>query len=46
MPIILGKGVRLFEMNEKEDFSFEITNAIHSPMVTHLYYKVNRIKQS
>ena len=43
-PIILGKGKRLFKEDTKNNISFELTNAIHSPMVAHLYYKVNKSK--
>jgi dihydrofolate reductase len=38
-PIILGKGVRLFDKTEGK-FSLEISNVISSLMVTHLFYKV------
>ncbi len=39
-PMIMGKGVRLFENINKEKFSIEIKEVISSPMVTHLFYKV------
>jgi len=39
-PIILGKGVRLFEKIDKKKFSLEITDVVNSPMVTHLFYNV------
>jgi len=39
-PIILGKGVGLFEKIEREKFSLEVTNVVNSPSVTHLFYKV------
>jgi dihydrofolate reductase len=39
-PILLGNGVRLFENIKKEKFPFEIIEAINSPRVTHLKYKV------
>jgi dihydrofolate reductase len=39
-PIMLRRGIRLFDKVIDEKFSFEITNAIHSPSVIHLYYKV------
>jgi dihydrofolate reductase len=39
-PLILGKGVKLFENIEKQKFTVEINNVVHSPMVTHLFYKV------
>jgi dihydrofolate reductase len=41
-PILLGKGVRLFDRIEKEKFSLEIIEAVDSPHVTHLQYKVLR----
>jgi len=45
-PIMIGKGVRLFEKIDKEKFSFEISKVINSPMVTHLFYMViNHNKQ-
>jgi len=45
-PIMIGKGVRLFEKIDKEKFSFEISEVINSPMVTHLFYMViNHNKQ-
>ena len=39
-PIMLSSGVRLFENIKKEKSSFEIIEAINSPRVTHLRYKV------
>lgn len=39
-PIMLGKGVRVFEKIDKEKFSLEVADVINSPMVTHLFYKV------
>ena len=39
-PIILGKGVGLFEKIEREKFSLAVTNVVNSPSVTHLFYKV------
>ena len=39
-PIILGKGVRLFENLEKSKFFFKINNVINSPEVTHIIYQV------
>jgi riboflavin biosynthesis pyrimidine reductase len=41
-PIILGKGVRLFENIDKEKISFEINEAVASNEVTHLFYNVVR----
>jgi len=42
-PIILGKGVRLFENINKEKLSLEIVEALNSPEVTHLFYKINNV---
>ena len=42
-PIILGKGVRLFDKIDREKFSLEISEVINSSMVTHLFYKVNNL---
>ena len=39
-PIMLGKGVRLFENIDKEKFLLEISEVVNSPEVTHLFYKV------
>jgi dihydrofolate reductase len=39
-PIMIGRGVRLFENIEKENFSLEISEVINSPMVAHLFYTV------
>jgi len=39
-PIMLGKGVRLFEKIEREKFSLEIDDVFNSPAVTHIFYKV------
>ncbi len=39
-PIMLGKGVRLFENIDIEKFTFEIVDIINSKVVTHLNYKV------
>jgi dihydrofolate reductase len=40
-PMIMGKGVKLFENIDKEKFSVEISEVVNSPEVTHLFYKVN-----
>lgn len=40
-PIMLGKGVRLFENIDKDKFTANIVEAINSPLVMHLRYKVN-----
>jgi dihydrofolate reductase len=45
-PIIMGKGVRLFDNSGKPDeikFSLEISNVVHSPIVTHLIYNVIKL---
>ncbi len=39
-PVLLGKGVRLFDRINAENLNIEITGVIHSPRVTHLNYKV------
>ena len=39
-PVMMGKGVRLFDNIEKEIFSLQINEVVNSPMVTHLFYKV------
>ena len=39
-PIMMGKGVRLFENIEKKKFTLEISKVINSPEVTHIFYKV------
>jgi dihydrofolate reductase len=39
-PILLGKGVQLFEKIDNKKFSLEISEAISSPAVTHLFYNV------
>jgi dihydrofolate reductase len=45
-PMLLGKGVRLFENIDNEKFSFQILEVINSPAVTHLKYKVvNHVKK-
>ncbi|POY36641.1 deaminase [Solitalea longa] len=40
VPLLLGKGVRLFENLDTDKYSFEIIEAINSPEVTHIRYKV------
>ena len=42
-PIILGKGVHLFDNIDKEKLSFKILEVISSSNVTHLKYIVNNI---
>jgi len=39
-PIILGKGIRLFDNINKEKVSLEIIKTLNSSLVTHIYYKV------
>lgn len=39
-PIMLGRGVRLFDNIDNGKITLEINNVIHSPIVTHLFYKV------
>jgi dihydrofolate reductase len=39
-PVMLTNGIRLFEGINKEKFSFEITEVINSPIITHLSYRV------
>ncbi len=45
-PVVLGKGVRLFDKIEKAKFSLEIIEAINSKMVTHLFYKVINLNKN
>ena len=40
-PVMMGKGVRLFENIDLKKFSIEIKEVINSSEVTHLFYKVN-----
>jgi hypothetical protein len=39
-PVLLGRGVRLFEGVDRSRFSIDIIEAIHSPLVTHVRYEV------
>ena len=39
-PLFLGQGTRLFDRIDKDRFSVQIMKAVHSPLVTHLQYKV------
>lgn len=41
-PVLLGAGVRLFDNIDHTKVAFEIEEAIHSPWVTHLNYKVKK----
>ena len=40
-PVLLGKGVRLFDSIDKSKFTIDVLETINSPLVTHLHYKVN-----
>ncbi len=42
-PIILNKGVRLFENIDKEKFSITIKEVVSSTEVIHLFYSVNKV---
>jgi dihydrofolate reductase len=39
-PVLLGGGIPLFEGVDKTKLKFEITRTIHSPMATHVTYKI------
>jgi dihydrofolate reductase len=41
-PIMIRIGIRLFEKFDKEKLSVEILDTINSPLVSHLFYKVNK----
>jgi dihydrofolate reductase len=41
-PVLFGTGLRLFDGIDPRRISLEITEAIHSPLVTHLNYAVRR----
>src|SRR5262245_11653252 len=41
-PVFIGEGLRLFEGIDKSKVSLEITEAIHSPSVTHVRYVVKK----
>jgi len=41
-PVVLGGGTSLFEGVDRSRVRFEIDEAIHSPLVTHLRYVVGR----
>ncbi len=41
-PIMIGNGIRLFEKFDKEKLSVEILDTINSPLVSHLFYKINK----
>ena len=40
VPVLLGRGVRLFDNLPIDDIELECTRAIESPIVTHLRYRV------
>ena len=39
-PMLLGRGVKLFDKIDKGKISFEIVNVVNSPIVTHIFYKI------
>jgi len=39
-PLLLGRGVRLFDQVDPDDLALEILEAIESPLTTHLRYRV------
>jgi dihydrofolate reductase len=39
-PVILGSGSRLFDGIDKSKFDIEIINVVHSPLTTHLHYRL------
>jgi dihydrofolate reductase len=41
-PIILNTGIRLFEKINRDQVSLEIVETVHSSLVSHLTYKVNK----
>lgn len=41
-PVFFGGGVRLFDGIDRHKIALEITEAIHSPLVTHLRYAVTK----
>jgi len=40
-PIMLGDGIRLFDKIDKSKFTVAIVEAVNSPQITHLHYKLN-----
>jgi hypothetical protein len=40
--VLFGTGLRLFDAVDPSRISLEITEAMHSPLVTHLNYAVRR----
>lgn len=41
-PVFLGSGIRLFDRVDPQKLSLTITEALHSPRVTHLRYAVSK----
>ncbi|UJR84463.1 dihydrofolate reductase family protein [Sandaracinus amylolyticus] len=41
-PVLLGEGIRLFDRIDPQTLTLAITEAVHSPRVTHLRYAVTR----
>lgn len=41
-PVLLGSGIRLFDSIDKNKYTVDIAETIHSPMVTHLRYKLTK----
>jgi hypothetical protein len=39
-PVPLGRGLRLFDGIAPSELSLEIEDATHSPLVTHLRYRI------
>ena len=39
-PILIGSGVRPFDLVDKSKVSVKITSAIHSPSATHINYTI------
>jgi dihydrofolate reductase len=42
-PALLGSGLRFFDGVDRSKFTLEITKTIHSPLATHITYKVTRL---
>jgi dihydrofolate reductase len=41
-PVFVGDGIRLFDGIDPQKVSLELAEAIHSPVVTHLRYNIER----
>jgi dihydrofolate reductase len=41
-PVVFGAGIRLFDGIDRKKVAFEIVEALHSPLVTHLRYAVRK----